>query len=151
MSQKETKQALKTIKYSSIVGIRFGIGGGRGAYVIKDDFSESGCVYGLDHKVISYIQRVTGRLLMSFLRQQDSADQTAQAALQSCQYNHITGQEYGCTGASPRPCSLISCVHWRRYDVTCHSLPSSMEYTLIYRMCCHLIINMQEKFWKDKC
>ena len=26
----------------------------------------------------------------------------------------------------PGPCSLISCVHWHRYDVTCRSLPSSM-------------------------
>jgi len=31
---------------------------------------------------------------------------------------------------TPRPCSLISCVHWRRYDVTCRSLPSSMLYTV---------------------
>ena len=29
---------------------------------------------------------------------------------------------------TPRPCSLISCVHWRRYDVMCRSLPSSMSY-----------------------
>jgi len=27
---------------------------------------------------------------------------------------------------TPSPCSQISCVHWRRYDFTCRSLPSSV-------------------------
>ena len=33
-------------------------------------------------------------------------------------YNHISGQEYGCPGATPRPCSLISCVLYRRRFVS---------------------------------
>ena len=42
----------------------------------------------------------------------------------------VHGQSYSLasttTFQNPRPSSLISCVHWHRYDVTCRSLPSSM-------------------------
>ena len=31
---------------------------------------------------------------------------------------------------TPCPCSLISCVHWRRYDVMCRSLHFSMVFTI---------------------
>ena len=80
-------------------------------------------LYRLYHKVLISIQRVTGRLLMAYLHQLIRLH----GRLQSCQHNHISGQEYGCTCASPWLFSLISCVHWRRYDVTCCSLPSSMR------------------------
>ena len=42
---------------------------------------------------------------------------------------------YGCTGATPRLCGLVSCVHWHRYDVTCRSLPSSMVGTIEILKC----------------
>ena len=56
---------------------------------------------------------------MSYLHQYVSAGQTARAGIVLTIQPHFR---------TPCPCSLISCVHWRRYDVTCRSLPSSMDY-----------------------
>ena len=80
-----------------------------------------------NHKVISYIQRVTGRLLTSYLRQQNTADQTARVG---CRTSTTTGKWL--YWHDTRLCSLVSCVHWHRYDVTCCSLPSSMVPKFIF-------------------